>query len=77
MMTSKSQKPTRMKNLGFKLRNIWYIFYKLVNQETANIVLSFIGITALVLRPYLINAIVKTYQKRKYTTLEGFKQQEN
>lgn len=56
---------------------IWYIFYKLVNQETANIVLSFIGITALVLRPYLINAIVKTYQKRKYTTLEGFKQQEN
>lgn len=56
---------------------IWYVFYKLLNPEAANIALGTIGVLALIFRPYLINIIVKAYQRRKYTTLDGFKQQEN
>lgn len=56
---------------------IWYVIYKFTNQETATIGLGAIGILFLFLRNYFIKKIVLGYQKRKYATLQGFKQQEN
>ncbi len=56
---------------------IWYLAYKFSNQNIANIVLASIGLTAIFIRPYLMDKIVIAYKKRKYNTIQGFKQQEN
>ena len=56
---------------------IWYLVYKFSNQDVATIFLALFGILALILRPFFIKKIVLGYQKRKYDTLQGFKQQEN
>ncbi|WP_243699191.1 DUF5687 family protein [Flavobacterium hiemivividum] len=56
---------------------IFYGFYKLVNAEAAIIAIAIIGIVGLVMRNYLLNKIAAGYTKRKYATLNGFKQQEN
>ena len=56
---------------------VWYLFYKLINQETATLILALMGITGLLLRNWLVDKIATVYLKRKYETVNGFKQQEN
>lgn len=56
---------------------IFYGIYKLVNAETAIITLAVIGVIGLLLRSYLLKTIAAGYTKRKYATINGFKQQEN
>jgi hypothetical protein len=56
---------------------IFYGIYKLVNAEAAIITLAVIGVIGLLLRSYLLNTIAAGYTKRKYATINGFKQQEN
>ena len=56
---------------------IFYGFYELVNAEAAIIAIAIIGIVGLIMRNYLLNKIADGYTKRKYATLNGFKQQEN
>lgn len=56
---------------------IFYGIYKLINAEVAIIAIAVIGIIGLVLRNYLLNKIAVGYTKRKYATINGFKQQEN
>jgi len=56
---------------------IFYGIYKLVNAEAAIIAIALIGIIGLVLRNYFLNKIAAGYIKRKYATINGFKQQEN
>ncbi|SEA20605.1 hypothetical protein SAMN05443667_102319 [Flavobacterium gillisiae] len=56
---------------------IFYGIYKLINAEVAIIVIATIGVIGLVLRNYLLNTIAAGYTKRKYATINGFKQQEN
>lgn len=67
--------------VGFPLLFIpilcWYGIYKLTNQEIATIALATLGVVGVLLRSFFINKIVLGYQKRKYSTLQGFKQQEN
>ena len=56
---------------------LWFMVYKFSNQHLATIVLSLIGVLGLIFRSHFIKKIVISYQKRKYSTLQGFKQQEN
>ena len=56
---------------------IWFIFYKLVNHETATLVLALLGIIGLVLRNWLLDKIAGIYLEKKYEAINGFKQQEN
>lgn len=56
---------------------LWYLVYKFTNKDIATIFLALFGILALLLRSFFIKKIVLGYQKRKYNTLQGFKQQEN
>ena len=67
--------------VGFPLLFIpilcWYGIYKFTNQEIATTALATLGIIGILLRSFFIDKIVLGYQKRKYSTLQGFKQQEN
>lgn len=67
--------------VGFPLLFIpilsWYGIYKLTNPEIATIALAALGVVGILLRSFFITKIVLGYQKRKYSTLQGFKQQEN
>lgn len=56
---------------------IWYGMYKLTNFYIATSTLASIGLVGVLLRSFFMNKIVLGYQKRKYHTLQGFKQQEN
>jgi hypothetical protein len=56
---------------------IFFAFSELFNIETAIISIASIGFIGLLFRNYIMNAITKGYQTRKYATLNGFKQQEN
>jgi hypothetical protein len=56
---------------------IFYGFYKLLNMETAIIVIASFGIIGLVFRNLILDKIAIGYSKRKYATINGFKQQEN
>lgn len=56
---------------------IFFAFYKLVNIETATIVIAGLGIIGLVFRNFILDKIAKGYKARKYETINGFKQQEN
>jgi len=55
----------------------FYGFSKIFDIEIATITLASIGVTGLVMRSFLINKIAEGYCKRKYATIEGFKQQES
>jgi hypothetical protein len=56
---------------------VFYGFSKIFNAQIATIVLASIGIIGLVFRNFLMNKISDGYRKRKYDTINGFKQQEN
>jgi hypothetical protein len=55
----------------------FYGIDKLINTEVAIITIAVIGIIGLVMRNSLLNKIAASYTKRKYATINGFKQQEN
>jgi hypothetical protein len=54
----------------------FYGIDKLINTEVAIITIR-IGIIGLLMRNSLLNKIAAGYTKRKYATINGFKQQEN
>jgi hypothetical protein len=56
---------------------LWYGLYKLFNEDVATIVMASLGVVGILLRGFFIEKIALGYQKRKYSTLQGFKQQEN
>lgn len=56
---------------------IFYGCYKFFNSEIATMVLALFGIIGLGLRNFLLTKIAGGYCKRKYATLNGFKQQES
>jgi hypothetical protein len=55
----------------------FYGIDKLINTEVAIITIAAIGIIGLLMRNSLLNKIAASYTKRKYATINGFKQQEN
>ena len=56
---------------------VFYGVSTILNSEIAIIVLSSLGIIGIGMRSFLIDKIAEGFQKRKYATIEGFKQQEN
>src|SRR5690554_1803901 len=64
--------------LGFPLLLIpiilWYIAYKLVDQNFATLFLAVMGIIGLLLRNIFLEKIVKAYRAKKYIQINGFKQ---
>tara|TARA_R110000868_G_scaffold132690_2_gene343918 strand:- start:1123 stop:2607 length:1485 start_codon:yes stop_codon:yes gene_type:complete len=56
---------------------IFFAFYKLVNIESATVAIATLGIIGLVFRSFILSKIADGYTKRKYETINGFKQQEN
>lgn len=56
---------------------IFYGVSKVFSSEIATIVLALFGIIGLGMRNFLVNKIAEGYRKRKYETLNGFKQQED
>lgn len=56
---------------------IFYEVATIFNSETAILVLGLFGIIGLLMRNLLIDKIAEAYRKRKYATIDGFKQQEN
>lgn len=56
---------------------IFFAFYKLVNIESATVVIAALGIIGLFFRSFILNKIADGYTARKYATISGFKQQEN
>lgn len=56
---------------------IFFAFYKLVNVESATVAIATLGIIGLVFRSFILSKIADGYIKRKYETINGFKQQEN
>lgn len=56
---------------------IFYGLSKIFNSEIAVIVLAGFGILGLGIRNFVMDKIAEGYRKRKYVTLNGFKQQEN
>ena len=53
---------------------LFWIINKFVSYEVAMGTLAGLGIIGLILRPSLLNFLVSCYKKRKYATIEGFKQ---
>lgn len=56
---------------------VFYGFSEIFNPKTATLILASIGLTGLVFRNFLMHKIAEGYRKRKYATINGFKQQEN
>ncbi len=56
---------------------IFYGVATLLNPEIAIIVLALFGIIGIGMRSFLIDKIAEGFRKRKYATIDGFKQQEN
>jgi hypothetical protein len=56
---------------------IFYGFYKFTGMEVATVAVAVFGIIGLGMRNFLIEKIAGGYRKRKYATVNGFKQQEN
>jgi hypothetical protein len=56
---------------------IFYGVYKISSSEIAIVVLAGFGIIGLGMRNFLMDKIAEGYRKRKYATINGFKQQEN
>ena len=56
---------------------VFYGVSTILNPEIALIVLSSLGIIGIGMRSFLIDKIAEGFRKRKYATIEGFKQQEN
>jgi len=64
--------------LGFPLLLIpiilWYVAYKLVDQNFATLSLGLIGLIGLLLRNLFMDKIVKAYKAKKHIQINGFKQ---
>jgi hypothetical protein len=56
---------------------LFYGFSEIFNPETGVIAIATFGFIGLLCRNFIMDAITKGYQTRKYATLNGFKQQEN
>ncbi|HEY4618522.1 MAG TPA: DUF5687 family protein [Flavobacterium sp.] len=56
---------------------IFYGIYKVSSLEIAIVVLAAFGIIGLGMRNLIMDKIAEGYRKRKYATINGFKQQEN
>ena len=56
---------------------IFYGVATFLNSEIAIIVLALFGIIGIGMRSFLIDKIAEGFRKRKYATVDGFKQQEN
>lgn len=56
---------------------IFYGVFKISNIEIATLVLALFGIIGLGIRNFVMGKITESYYKRKYATINGFKQQEN
>jgi hypothetical protein len=56
---------------------IFYGFSEIFNPETGVIAIATLGFIGLLCRNFIMDTITKSYQTRKYATLNGFKQQEN
>jgi hypothetical protein len=56
---------------------IFYGFYKFTGMAVATVAVAVFGIIGLGMRNFLIEKIAGGYRKRKYATVNGFKQQEN
>lgn len=56
---------------------VFYGVSTILNPVIAIIVLSSLGIIGIGMRSFLIDKIAEGFRKRKYATIEGFKQQEN
>jgi hypothetical protein len=56
---------------------IFYGVYLVSNLEIAIVVLAAFGIIGLGMRNLIMDKIAEGYRKRKYATINGFKQQEN
>jgi hypothetical protein len=56
---------------------IFYGVFTIADSEIAIIVLAVFGIIGLAMRNFIMDKIAEGYRKRKYATINGFKQQEN
>jgi hypothetical protein len=56
---------------------IFYGISTILNPEIAIIFIAFFGIIGIGMRSFLIDKIAEGFRKRKYATINGFKQQEN
>lgn len=56
---------------------LFYGVSTILNPETAIIALALFGIIGIGMRNFLIDKIAEGFRKRKYATIDGFKQQEN
>lgn len=56
---------------------LYYGMSTIFNSETAIIILGLLGVIGIGLRNFFIDKIAEGFRKRKYATIEGFKQQEN
>ncbi len=56
---------------------LYYGVSKIFNSEIAIIILGLLGLIGIGMRNFLIDKIAEGFRKRKYVTINGFKQQEN
>ena len=56
---------------------LWLIVRQFVSFDAASSALALLGITGIMLREPMLNAMAKLYKKRKYVAINGFKQRES